>query len=284
MDDIPRPSATVVLLRDGPDGLEVLMVRRHEKSAFMGGAYVFPGGAVDASDRELAGPRWTDGIAHAERQIPQLDPPDAVAHHVAAIRELFEEAGILLARDSVGQLVSFGDPAVAGRLADHRRKVHAGSMTFQDVLAVEGLRAAADALVLYAHWVTPPLGGRRFDTRFFAARLPPDQTAAHDERETTGSAWTSAGEAIQAAERREILLPPPTWITLRELAEFGGVDDVLAWTSRRDVIRREAGRGERDGSRVLLLPHPDFATRWGRSETPFVWTDDRWLPLSPSDV
>jgi hypothetical protein len=157
--------------------------------------------------------------------------------------------------------------------------VHAGSSTFREVLTVEGLRTAADVPALYAHWVTPPLGGRRFDTRFFAARLPPDQTAAHDEHETTGSAWTSAREAIRAAERREIVLPPPTWITLCELAEFGAVADVLAWTSRRDVIRREAARGERDGARVLLMPHPDFATRWGRSETPFVWADDRWLPL-----
>jgi 8-oxo-dGTP pyrophosphatase MutT (NUDIX family) len=279
MSETVRAAATVLVLRDSAAGPEVFMVRRHERAAFMARAYVFPGGAVDAADR-ATDPALVNGLDHARRQLPALDPIDAVAHHVAAVRELFEEAGILLATDRGGVFPDVTNPVIRDRFERHRCDVQTGAATFGRVLAAEDLRAAADALVLVSHWVTPPMvDTRRFDTRFFGARLPPDQHPVHDDRETTDGRWTRASEAIQAAERREIILPPPTWITLRELADFESVAGILAWAASRRVERREPHRLERDGSRVLVMPHPEHVDRWGRADTPFAWFDDRWLPL-----
>ena len=116
MSDNIRAAATVLVLRDGVEAPEVFMVRRHDRATFMGGAHVFPGGAVDASDREAADPARIDGMAHATGQLPALDPVEAVAHHIAAIRELFEEAGILLARNRAGLFVNPSDRIVRDRL------------------------------------------------------------------------------------------------------------------------------------------------------------------------
>src|SRR5579864_9143842 len=110
----PRPAATVVVLRDGPSGPEVFMVRRHADTAFMGGAHVFPGGRVDAADQD-AGDGWCDGVEHARRQLASLPAPEALAYHVAAARELFEEAGVLLARGTDGRFVSLAGAAVHER-------------------------------------------------------------------------------------------------------------------------------------------------------------------------
>jgi 8-oxo-dGTP pyrophosphatase MutT (NUDIX family) len=246
----------------------------------MGGAYVFPGGAVDASDRDTSDRAWVDGLELTQRRLPDLPPIDAAAHHVAGIRELFEEAGLLLARDRARQFVDLADPSVQERFARYRHDVHAGARTFRSVLEDEDLRAAADALTLFAHWVTPPIAeSRRFDTRFFAVALPPNQLPNHDERETTDGRWVRPQQALDSAERGEIILPPPTWITLRELAEFASVGDILAWAATRDVRRREPVRADHPDTRVLMLPHADCAGRWGTGETPFAWVGDRWLPV-----
>ena len=114
MDETPRPAATVIVLRDSSAGPEVFMVRRHAGTAFRG-AHVFPGGRLDAGDRDAADERWCDGVGHAERQLPELPPAEARAFHVAAARELFEEAGVLLARDVAGRFVSLADPATHER-------------------------------------------------------------------------------------------------------------------------------------------------------------------------
>src|SRR5579864_3556498 len=110
----PRPASTVVMLRDGVSGPEVFMVRRHEGTAFMGGAHVFPGGRVDAGDRDVAA-SWCDGMTHAFRQLPELPAEDAIAYHIAAARELFEEAGALLARDPAGRIVALTGPETHAR-------------------------------------------------------------------------------------------------------------------------------------------------------------------------
>ena len=203
-----RPAATVVVLRDGPAGPEVFMVRRHEGTAFMGGAHVFPGGRVDAIDEGDDG--WCDGIAEAVRQLDLLPPAEAIAYHVAAARELFEEAGVLLARHPGGDFVSLAGPADHERLKQDRPRVHEATTTLRAVIEREHLRLALDALVLFAHWVTPPIDSRQFDTRFFMTRVPPHQTPAHDDTETTHSLWVRPADAIAQAKRQEIILPPPT--------------------------------------------------------------------------
>jgi len=280
----PRPAATVVVLRDGPAGPEVFMVRRHEGTAFMGGAHVFPGGRVDAADRD-ADDTWCDGLEHAARQLESLPSADALAYHVAAARELFEEAGVLLARHPGGDYVSLAGAEDHERLKQDRERVHEGQRTLRSVIEREGLRLALDAIVLFAHWVTPPVDTRQFDTRFFMTRIPPHQTPAHDDTETTHSLWARPGDAIAQAERDEIILPPPTWSTLRELEPFESVKEALAWARRRTVIRRMPKAIEQDGHRMLLLPgdplHPDPAGDDPPLETRFVLIDRRWRAERP---
>ena len=260
------------------------MVRRHEGTAFMGGAHVFPGGRVDAADHD-GDATWCDGVEHAARQLHALSQVEAVAYHVAAARELFEEAGVLLARHPGGDYVSLAAAADHQRLKLDRERVHEGQTTLRAVIEREGLRLALDALVLFAHWVTPPIDSRQFDTRFFMTRVPPHQAPAHDETETTHSLWTRPADAIAQSTRQEIILPPPTWSTLREIEPFESVKDALAWARRRTVIRRMPKAIEQDGHRMLLLPgdplHPDPAGGDPPLETRFVLIDRRWRAERP---
>jgi 8-oxo-dGTP pyrophosphatase MutT (NUDIX family) len=279
-----RPAATVIVLRDSADGPEVFMVRRHEGTAFMGGAHVFPGGRVDAADSD-ADDTWCDGIAHAASQFDDLSPAEAVAYHVAAARELFEEAGVLLGRHAQGDFVSLAGAADHERLKLDRPRVHGGQTTLRAVIEREQLRLALDALVLFSHWVTPPVDTRQFDTRFFMTRVPPHQTPAHDDTETTHSLWVRPAEAIAQAVRHEIVLPPPTWSTLREIEPFGSVEEALAWARRRRVVRRMPKAIEQGGHRMLLLPgdplHPDPGGDDPPLETRFVLVDRRWRAERP---
>ena len=276
-----RPAATVVVLRDGPAGPEVFMVRRHEDTAFMGGAHVFPGGRVDAVDGD-ADDSWCDGVAHATTQLAGLEKSEAVAYHVAAARELFEEAGVLLARHPDGDFVSLAGAADHERLKQDRARVHEARTTLRAVIEREQLRLALDALVLFAHWVTPPVDTRQFDTRFFMTRVPAHQTPAHDDTETTHSIWMTPADAIAKSEQGDIVLPPPTWSTIRELEPFASVDDALAWARRRRVVSRQPLMLEQDGLRMLLAPgdplHPDPAGDEPLAETRFIFVDGRWRP------
>jgi 8-oxo-dGTP pyrophosphatase MutT (NUDIX family) len=275
----PRPAATVVVLRDSARGPEVFMVRRHEGTAFMGGAHVFPGGRVDAADA-AGDDAWCDGIEHAARQLSGLPRAEAVAYHVAAARELFEEAGVLLARDGTHRFVPLAGSDLHERFSRYRVDVHSGRATLRAVVEGEGLRLALDALIVFAHWVTPPIDSRQFDTRFFMTRVPPDQTPVHDDRETTHSSWLTPAETIALSLTRDIVLPPPTWTTVRELEPFASVEDALAWARRRRVVRRQPELVERDGVRMLVIPgdplHPDSAGEEPPSETRFVQVDRRW--------
>src|SRR2546421_2983144 len=183
-----RDAATVMLVRDAGDGLEVFMLRRNTALVFVPGAYVFPGGAVDVADAAEGG--------------------DAFA--VAAIRESFEEAGALLAYDRSGELADLSDDATAARFHGDRDDVHAGRMTIHELCAIEGLRLAVDALRPVSRWVTPPRSPRRFDTRFFVARAPRDQALVHDDRETVASEWVRPHAALSRFEDGDIELILPT--------------------------------------------------------------------------
>jgi 8-oxo-dGTP pyrophosphatase MutT (NUDIX family) len=235
----PVPASTVLLLRDGSLGLEVFMVRRHQDLAFMAGAHVFPGGRVDEADyvddvNYRADENWCDGFDHAARQLPGIEPRLALAYHVAAVREVFEEAGVLLARErSVrpGGIMS----AARAQLAGCRQRVLTEAGSFRSIIEDEGLQLALDSLVVCAHWVTPARLSRRFDTLFFAARMPAGQTASHDNGETVEGLWV----APRHASEKDLLLPPPTRITLEEIRRFETVDALLAWYPGRPIERRE---------------------------------------------
>ncbi len=281
----PRPAATVILMRDGAPGPEIFMVRRHERTAFMGGAWVFPGGRVDASDVGAADASWCDGVQRAAASLPGVAPEEATGYFVAAARELFEEAGVLLARRVARDFVRIADRDADARMKPLRLAVHDGSLTLRALVEGERLRLALDALVPYAHWVTPPVDSRQFDTRFFVARVPPAQTPGHDAAETTQSAWTTAAAALARCRAGEIVLPPPTWTTLRELEPFGSVDDAIAWVAGRRIVRREPQFVERDGVKILLLAgdplRPDLGGDERPAETRFVLADGRWRAERP---
>lgn len=273
--DVPiRPAATIVVLRDAAGGIEVFMVRRNFSIAFMAGAHVFPGGRVDAGD-EGADPAWCDLPRDEESgRGPSL------AFRVAALRELFEEAGVLMARAPDGTWMSADDPGAAQRVAHDRDAVHAGHASFRSIVEREGVRLALDAVVPFAHWVTPPVEVRRFDTWFFAVRAPARQVATHGIQESSASGWFTPRAALEACRRGRINLPPPTWATLRQLEPFATTADVLAWAAAVDLPARQPEVRHVDGAREIILPFEPTreAGSAGRFERRFVWVDGRWLP------
>lgn len=249
-----RPAATVVVLRPSPDApFEVLLVRRSDQVAFMAGAYVFPGGRVDDTD-VAAPPSACDGLSHLGR-FADLSPDAESRVRVAAIRELLEEAGLLLAR----RADDFADAATAEAM----RATHRQGVSLVTHLAAAGLRVALDAVMPFAHWVTPEIEIRRYDTRFLIARVPEGQHALSDARETTALEWMRPGDATDRASRGEIMLPPPTWTTLRRLARFASVDEAWAWASRTPIARIQPGFFKDGATTVLTLPgdpaHPEPA-------------------------
>src|SRR5688500_17332807 len=277
-----RPASTVVLLRPAAEGVEVFLVRRHDNVAFMGGAHVFPGGRVDASDYVS-----DSGILEGDPDPRMRDRTraEAVAFHVAAVRELFEEAGILLARkhDSRGTIVSI-DADASDRFSSYRRALLDGSLTLGDMLRRERLDVALDALALFAHWVTPVVETRRFDTYFFLALAPDSQDAAHDDRETTHGVWIRPADALQRCLNGELALPPPTWTTLRALSRAGTVEDAWQWAKAQRVARvQPCFREEADGTRLVILPGDPMCPEvegFEAEEKRFVLEHGRWRPVS----
>ena len=226
-----QPAATVMLVRDagGRRGgsLEVLLVRRHPESVFAADAWVFPGGRVDDGDR--AGPPIASGPSDAEASRALGLPDGGLAYWVAAARECFEEAGILLARHAeTGGWLDASTEWSAARLNRHRRDVHTGVTTLGALLEAEGLVLDLSGLHYVSHWITPPgLTARRFDTRFFVAEVPPGQVASHDAAETVESVWMAPADALARGAAGEIHLLIPTIANLKTLARFSSVAEIV---------------------------------------------------------
>src|SRR4051812_6927696 len=191
---IPRPAATLILLRPGTQGQEVLMIQRTQSAAFLGGAYVFPGGALDAQDADARILKRIVGLTPDQADTRLKLPSGAIAYYVAAIRECFEEAGVLLLADSKGSPIS---AAHAESLLPFRDK------PFVEMLESENLFVPAGALAYYGHWITAPGRSRRFDARFFVALAPEGQEGSHDENETVHHMWVEPGEALERGARGE---------------------------------------------------------------------------------
>ena len=234
-----QPAATVMLVRDAESGagrgaLEVLMLRRHPEAVFAADAWVFPGGRVDDGDRD--GAPVALGPSDAEASAALGIESGGLAWWVAAARECFEEAGILLARHAGSrEWLDASSEWDAARLARYRREVHAGTATLGAILEREGLVLDLSGIHYVAHWITPPghNTARRFDTRFFVAEAPPDQVASHDAAETVGSFWATPAEALARGEAGEIQLLIPTIANLRGLARFSSVADLV--TAARSI-------------------------------------------------
>jgi 8-oxo-dGTP pyrophosphatase MutT (NUDIX family) len=223
----PRPSATVALMRDWGTGPQVLLLRRHGRSGFAADAWVFPGGVVDKADREPALAEYLDGPAPTEwaARLGTDTPEEALGFVAAALREAFEETGILLAHP---------DPAAPSRIGDEaslsvaRRALLDGVATLRQMAVGNGVRLAGDELAYLAHWVTPIPEPRRYDTRFFLARAPEGAECDAHEAEMTNALWCAPGEVVERFERGEMKLLPPTVHTLRRLAGFATVEEALA--------------------------------------------------------
>ena len=244
----PRPAATVVMLREGIDGMEVFLLKRHGLSDVLGGAYVFPGGKVDRFDAEL------DMAAHLDQPLPDLhaalNEPDidaltAAGLYIAAIREAFEESGILFAQGA-----SHTHAAQATQLL---RQGHA----FDEVLAQMQLRLDTRSLAPWSRWITPKMPSlttKRFDTRFFVAAAPPGQIAEHDNIEATESIWLGPRAALEQYRDGHIMLAPPQIMSLAHLARHNTVQSVLHEARSRmpPVIAPEPF--EHEGTRVICYP------------------------------
>jgi 8-oxo-dGTP pyrophosphatase MutT (NUDIX family) len=234
-----RPASTVVVLRPAArDAYEVLLVRRNDKVAFMGGAFVFPGGRVDAADHD---PGHRAGFLSAPARFADISPEEELPYRVAAVRELSEEASL--------------------------------AVTIDDLLPI-------------AHWVTPEIEIRRYDTRFFLTVLPQGQQARHDEGETTELAWLTPVEALEKCRQGDIRLPPPTWTTLRQLEAHSTLEAALDWARNVRIVRVMPGfeKGERES--MLTLPgDPLYPTIDGwivPEETRFILEEGKgWLPTRP---
>ncbi|HVJ12399.1 MAG TPA: NUDIX domain-containing protein, partial [Burkholderiales bacterium] len=201
----PRPAATLILLRDG---MEVLMLQRTQSAAFLGGAYVFPGGSLDPQDNDM---RRVLGITEAQANERLKLAAGAIAYYVAAIRECFEEAGILLACERSGKQIS---ATRAEGLMHWRQK------PFREMLEAEDLYIPAGALAYFGHWVTAPGRSRRFDARFFVALAPQGQRGSHDAAETVHDVWITPREALERGARNEIELVNATQQSLKDLSRF----------------------------------------------------------------
>lgn len=268
----PRLSATVLLLREGRDTVEVLVIRRHENLAFMGGLWVFPGGALTASDMSRESleripdeskarcARFTDLSGNA------LDSHLCMGLAVAAYRETFEETGVLLARTAAGHHCA--DDLLI-RAQAQRRTIVSRPERFADLLREEALLLDVDRLLYWAHWITPSTAPRRFDTRFFLATVPAEQRAAIDAVEAVDHAWQSPSALIEAAMTGAMQVSQPTLYNLMELdaslRRHGSLDALLSAETQRHIAP-VLPKLIREQHTVMVLPwDPDYRNVIGES-------------------
>ncbi len=235
----PQKSATVILLRNSRlGGFEVFLLKRHEKSRFMGGNYVFPGGRVDREDGSLETCALSRGVTpeQAYRLFGgTLPPEESLAHWLAGIRELFEEAGILLAYDERGNLFQLKTTEDRRRLEHYRSLLQKEKVTFCQIAREMGVLFALDQLHYYAHWITPEARTLRFDTRFFLSRYPDGQEASFDQKETVAEVWLSPRKALEGNLQGEVALSPPTLQIMEDLSGFDSLEEVFDSLTRQEI-------------------------------------------------
>ena len=285
-------ASTIIPIRQGADGIEVYLVRRGDKAAFMAGNYVFPGGVVDPADRDVK--LWAGAVdlgptALAERLGGELGWREALAFGVAAIRETFEEAGVFLG--------SVGEQGALARLLEFRRDDLLGREWLVEQTASRGWKLALSSLACWAWWITPEGMKRRYDTRFFLASFPADQTCSPDGREVVEGVWTTPRDALSRNLTGEMPLSPPIVVTLHDFLRFHDADALLA-----EARGRRWGRALNprlvtfEGGVVLLEPwdpdhgNPEAAVEPGKlpglilpagEAFSRLWSDGRlWRPVA----
>lgn len=272
---VPRDAATIMLVRDalavGSETLEVCMVRRHVDSDFVGGAYVFPGGKVDPEDRVAPGAEVCKGRTDTEASEILGIESGGLAFWVAALRECFEEAGVLLAYGAgspEGELVDVTDPEVRVRLASLRLALNRGEVDFLESCREEGLRLAVDRVHYFSHWITPEMTPKRYDTRFFVAALPTGQVPVHDDFETVDTVWVRPSEALERAKAGEFDLIFPTMKNLQAIGRFNTSTELLSAAAAIERVPTVLPRVVPDdrGFRILLPGDPGYDEAMSVSE------------------
>ena len=269
-----RPAATLILLRDAPAGLEVLLLRRAEKAVFLGGAYVFPGGTLETADADALALERVLGRTDEEASRTLGMPGGGLAYWVAAARECFEEAGIVFACDEAGGPAA---PEHIAAMADHRDAMNRGDASFAQLLARHRLALPAHEIHYFDHWITPPIRPRRFDTRFFVARAPGEQEGSHDNVETVNSLWLRPADALGRSDRQEIEIAFVTRIALDAFARFGTVDEALAHARAKGPVEanRPAVAQGREGPQIFRRGAAPYAEiRWSDPDETMEGTYD----------
>jgi len=275
-----RDSASLVLLRDGSNGLEVLLLRRHDDSSVLGGVHVFPGGKLDAADcapDTLALLDQDPATLQQRLGQPDLAPERAAGLFLAALREAHEEAGLLLATGAT--------PAALEQLAAARLD----GTPLTEAMQSLSLRWQVSAIQPWSRWVTPdhPAAGPRFDTRFFLAALPTDQQACHDGYEATEAVWLTPLQALQRHHAHEIALVPPQLMSLVQLLRHADVASALAEARERVPPLVQPERHDSSDERVLCYPGDPLHSvreRALRGPTRLRWLPRRFEPIGGFDA
>jgi 8-oxo-dGTP pyrophosphatase MutT (NUDIX family) len=227
----PRDAATVVLLRDGAAGMEAYLLRRHTGMDFAAGMYAFPGGSVDPRDEDPS-TAWAGPDVSAWARRMACGEALARALVCAAVRETFEESGVLLAGPTPDTVVA---DTTGEDWESDREALVARDLAFAEFLGTRDLVLRSDLLVYWAHWVTPEFEPRRYDTRFFVAVLPEGQRTRDVSTESDRVAWMRPGDAVAGVDREQMAMLPPTYVTMRELSELGASEAALARAKTREI-------------------------------------------------
>jgi len=238
----PVPAATILMLRDGPDGLETFMVVRHHQIDFASGALVFPGGKVDQGDFDVRD--YCHGVDHSD--------DTTVGLMAGALREAFEECGILLARPAGSEELISGERLKA--LTPYRDRLHKGEISLADFLKQEALILACDKLQHFAHWITPDMMPKRFDTHFYLAAAPADHLALHDGHESVDSVWISPADAMAGAKDKTYTIIFPTMMNIEMLGESRSVDEAMQMAAQRNIVTVLPVVEQREDGNYLCIP------------------------------
>lgn len=245
----PIPSATILMLRENKEALETFMVIRHHQIDFASGALVFPGGKVDQADYGLE--NLCNGLGNHDDGIHP-------AYRIAAVREAFEESGILFARDSSSLEIVSGDRLA--ELSHYREKLHSGEISFRSFLEREGLILTCSELIHFAHWITPEMMPKRFDTHFFLAKAP-NQNAIHDGGESIDSVWISPEKALAGNRNGKYTIIFPTRVNLELLGENHSIMEAMESSRTRNIITILPWTEQKeDGAYVMIKRNSGYKT------------------------
>ena len=240
-----RMAATVLLARDGAEGLELFMVVRHHQIDFASGALVFPGGSVDKSDHDTRLRDLSEGGEAAD--------PAMFAVMVGAAREAFEECGVLLARtEKGGPIVDGGRARALGEV--YRKPLEADEIGMADIMEKEGLILALDRLTHFAHWVTPPHMPKRFDTHFYLTEAPGDHALAHDGHESVDSVWITPKDVCDEADAGKRTVIFPTRLNVEKVGRSRTVAEAIEAARASPVVKVLPTSEKVEGGRIMRIP------------------------------